>query len=582
MHPDDRSGLCEYLEAFKDSTEDFLFAYSFDPDGRISTQKWGRKAFWEFARRAGGVLRTAGLVRGDRFCLCVGANQPFDLAFRLGAVMTGTVPVTINWQADTADRVAYKIRRTESRLIVIDDVFDPALLSSVREMSPDIPVLGLSELPARKRLEEDALLKSLPAEATRLIVFTSGTTAQPKGVELPYRAYRANRATFEQFLRIDPSDRFAALIVNPLHHANSSAITDWALRRPGTHLHLLPRYSTLYWKVLAAVADGPCDRIVAPTVSRHFDFLEALDRANRLPLPVAALTKAMRKVDFLIGSAPVGPATINRLLGYTGRIPAVRFGATETCLQSIGIPVAMPEEAKLRAFEKGWHHRTGDGPQPGYYIGRPHPPHTAARVVESVTAGQTGFMKDCAPGRPGYLIVSGNHLMSAYTGEPGQTRAVFHDKWYTGLKDIGYTLVSEHDGDLDFYWMSRESTMLIRGGANYAYDQINAEIKAALERRFGLKTEDFDVAVVGLKLESEHEDSCCVTVAPASALARNKLPEDPDCLMRQLNQVVSKAARADYVRFGPIPRNFKGAVLVKQLAAGFEDRRKSGDAGQET
>jgi hypothetical protein len=74
---------------------------------------------------------------------------------------------------------------------------------------------------------------------------------------LPYRSYVANRQTFESFLQItDASDVFAPVLVNPLHHTNSTAFSDWALRRPGTQLHLFERYTTAYWGVLARVATG--------------------------------------------------------------------------------------------------------------------------------------------------------------------------------------------------------------------------------------------------------------------------------------------------------------------------------------
>jgi acyl-CoA synthetase (AMP-forming)/AMP-acid ligase II len=577
MPTGNRSGWFEYLHAFEGRDENFLFYYGADDSGRLKERCWRRDEFWRTARRAATVLRDHRLQAGDRFCLCVGANQPLDLAFRLAAAMTGTIPVTVNWQADTVERVCYKIGLTESRLIITDGIFKPADLAAVQRQFPEAPVFRLSDLDRRETMKTERIAARMSDDAARLIVFTSGTTGQPKGVELSYRAYRTNRATFEQFLQIDSADRLAVLIVNPLHHANSSAITDWALRRPATHVHLLSRYTTAYWKILARVAEQGYDRIVAPTVSRHFDFLEELDRDRRLPLPQADLKRAMRKVDFLVGSAPVGPATIERLLRYAGRVPSVRFGATETCLQSIGIPMALPEHAKLAAFEKGWAHTFGGSPQPGYYIGRPHSPHTDAMIVKSIKTGEPGCMVECPPGQPGYIVVRGRNLMSGYIREPEKTRAVFHEDWYTGLKDIGFTLVSEHDGERDYYWMSRDSMMLIRGGANYAYDQINHEIRAWLEVRYGLTREDVDLAVVGLKVESEHEDACCLTLERKTPLAKELLAGETDQFKQLLNQNVSKNARVDYLRFGTIPRNFKGTVLVKRLAAAFDRGLKGKD-----
>ena len=48
-------------------------------------------------------------------------------------------------------------------------------------------------------------------------------------------------------------------MANPCHHTNTTAISDWAFRRPHSHLHLLQRYSTAYWKTLAAAAAGVHD-----------------------------------------------------------------------------------------------------------------------------------------------------------------------------------------------------------------------------------------------------------------------------------------------------------------------------------
>lgn len=98
--------------------------------------------------------------------------------------------------------------------------------------------------------------------------------------------------------------------------------------------------------------DKGYDRIVAPTVSRHFDFLETLSTSQKLDIDMKKLKIAMSKLDFIIGSAPVGPTTVERLLKYTGKIPTVRFGSTETCLQVMGIPRYLDEKKGLRFLKK--------------------------------------------------------------------------------------------------------------------------------------------------------------------------------------------------------------------------------------
>jgi len=151
------------------------------------------------------------------------------------------------------------------------------------------------------------------------------------------------------------------------------------------------------------------------------------------------------------------------------------------------------------------------------------------------------------------------------------TREAFHQGWYTGLKDIAFALKNQQDHGLDYYWVTRESTLLIRGGANYAYDQINAELTNFIAHHYQLPVDSFDIAVVGLKVNSEHEDSCCVTIELRDRQAQKKVAEIRKTFQDMAAQHVSKGARPDYIRFAQIPRNFKGAVLIKELAAEFSE-----------
>jgi len=138
------------------------------------------------------------------------------------------------------------------------------------------------------------------------------------------------------------------------------------------------------------------------------------------------------------------------------------------------------------------------------------------------------------------------------------------------------------------YWMSRDSALLIRGGSNYAYIQIEQELKSFLVGlKMGLKSETTSVAVVGLKLQSEHEDACCVTIEcdVEEESERNEL--ERIFLERACSSSggVSKGAKPNNVRFGKIPKNFKGAILVRELKREWTEeieRRKlsaSSDAG---
>ena len=544
-----------------------------------------RGEFLSLAKRAAALIQASPLEKGDRFALCFGRNHYHDLAFRLAATMTGTVPVTINWQADTYDRVCDKIKQTCSKLIVMDSFFDQAIIDRLPGDFPLSPLLHADTIEHHPEICDPKWTRDTDPESTRIIIFTSGTTGRAKGVKLPYDAYLHNRLTFEHFLAIKPATRLAVIIVNPLHHTNSTAITDWALRRPGSHIYLIEKYSANYWDILSDISQLNYHRRVAPTVSRHFDFLETLSRKGKLPLSRDKFKARLIKIDFLIGSAPVGPTTIRRLQKVTGRIPIVRFGSTETCLQVMGTPCYMSEKNRLNTFQKGWKHIVSGTLQPGYYIGRPHSPYTEARVVKSITPNKhhkkdKDFMADCPTGQAGYLITRGKNIMSGYVGVTEETQKIFHKGWYIGLKDICFTLKNHVDQEPDFYWVGRESTLLIRGGANYAFDQIDNELAGFVSKTYHLPRDAFDLAVVGLKIGSEHEDSCCVTMEVKTKTGEANRARIEKSFLDTAGRSVSKGARPDYIRFGKIPRNFKGAIRVKELAENYRTWLGLGEASR--
>lgn len=80
-----------------------------------------RGEFLTLAQKAASVLASSGLSAGDCHVHFFSCNTLGDLAFRLASVMLGTVPVTINWQADTPERVVHKVRVTSSALVLVDD-----------------------------------------------------------------------------------------------------------------------------------------------------------------------------------------------------------------------------------------------------------------------------------------------------------------------------------------------------------------------------------------------------------------------------------------------------------------------------
>ncbi len=556
----------EYQVAFEDREQPFLEYYYFAGKG-IKRRALTRGEFWDLACSGARYLSDRGAAKGDRVLHCFSANSLYDPLFRLASVLVGCVPVTINWQADDDERIVAKAGITGAKFIVFDEEF-ARRIEAIRSASNIKAVLEAGKLESYG-ITGNWINPALNHDDERIVIFTSGTTGEPKGVSLSYGNYLANKLSFEHYFGVSETTQLDFMLVNPLHHTNSTAFLDWGMRRRGTKIHLLQRYATLYWKVLVDVARQKRDLLIAPMVSRHIDFLEELHNRSELPVEVDEIRSALSATEMMIGSAPVGPTTIKRVLTFSEHMPIVRFGSTETCLQVMATTRTLSQSELTRAFEAGWSHCYRGESAVGYYIGRDHPPFTQVRAVRAIDPESTGYLQPCEVGEPGYLVTRGPNIMSHYVGDDEATRSVFHRGWYTGLRDIVFTLENEADGQLDYYWVTRDSSLLIRGGANYSCEQVGAELSKVLMEDFDLKTEQFKLAVIGLRVESEHEDSCCVTIelSPEAIHKQGELETDFSSKARER---VRKGFRPDYVRFAEIPTNFKGLVLFPELRQAYK------------
>lgn len=78
--------------------------------------------------------------------------------------------------------------------------------------------------------------------------------------------------------------------------------------------------------------------------------------------------------------------------------------------------------------------------------------------------------------------------------------------------------------------------------------------------------------MIGLRMESEHEDVCLATIEFRGDAAQkmpmgDDAPEAAAAFVAAARAAVSKGAKPDRARFAPIPKNFKGAVLVPELVS---------------
>ena len=175
------------------------------------------------AEALGSWLVTSGLERGSR-CSILAANSPRWIACYLATVAAGMVTVPLD-TAFNAEQVAKLLQASGSSLLFVDAKHLPVAQRAVAGS----PIRLMLLEPAESSLpgpDFDAIVKAgsdgfIPVDAagdeTAAILYTSGTTSNPKGVMLTHDNFHAE--TEGVFRLIDITPRDAVLGVLPLFHA---------------------------------------------------------------------------------------------------------------------------------------------------------------------------------------------------------------------------------------------------------------------------------------------------------------------------------------------------------------------------
>lgn len=360
------------------------------------------------------------------------------------------------------------------------------------------------------------------ADDVALLLYTSGTTGTPKGVQLSHRNLNATAAQARAWVTPMRPGEEVFMACLPLFHVFGCSLSMNAGLTVGAMIHLIPKPET--GLILDAIRRRtPTTMIAVPPL-----FERLVDGAKERGISLQGIRTG------IAGAMSLRPELVEAWEAATGGLLIEGYGLTECSPIVAGNPV---DETRT----------------PGS-IGVPFP-DTRVRLADP-----EDLDRDVELGEAGEILVKGPQVFSGYRNRPEETDEAFHDGWFR----TGDIAVAGEDGFLKI--VDRLKEMVITGGFNV----YPSEVEEAIRGHEGIE----DIAVVGMVDELGTEEVVAAVVTPDGLLP------DVEALRRRLKERLTayKVPRRFHV-ISELPRNETGKVLRREVRARLEeiDRRRHRD-----
>ena len=170
--------------------------------------RWTYSRLWDESGQVATLLQRRGLTKGDQVILW-GPNSPHWVLIFFGCIRAGVILVPLDLRS-APDYVARVVSRTDPKL-AFTSRFTPK-----GDVDLSIPEVAFEELEASIAGLPQPEHVDIKPEDLAEIMFTSGTTGDPKGVMLTHRNLTANIEGISQYISCDPSGRLLSIL--PLSH----------------------------------------------------------------------------------------------------------------------------------------------------------------------------------------------------------------------------------------------------------------------------------------------------------------------------------------------------------------------------
>ena len=492
-----------------------VLAHHADRFGERPCLVWGdeRISYAELERRAAATaagLAALGVRRGDVVAILL-YNCPEFLEAMFAVSRIGAVFMPINWRL-AGEEVAYIATHAGATCVISEPELAPLTdaargrLAGARFVAVGGPAEGWTPFASLRAAGPPPAIEPVDGDDLHRLMYTSGTTARPKGVMITYaNLYWKNVAHVVEF-GITGAD--TGLACGPLYHVGALDLTTTTVLYAGGTVEIHRKFDaervldTIERRGITNVwlAPSMVNALLAhPTLDgRDLSGLRlVIDGGEKMPLPL-----------------------IERLLrAFPGAWFADAYGLTETVSGDTFLD-------KRQTVEK---------------IGSVGKPCLHLEVAVHDDDGRA-----VAPGTLGEIVLRGPKVFKGYWKDPDATASAFRGGWFhTG--DLGYL-----DADDFLYVVDRKKDVIISGGENIASLEVErvlyehpAVLEAAVVARPDPRWNEVPVAFVVLR-EGAHAAVDELHEFCRARLARFKVPRAIELL-------------------DVLPRNPSGKVLKRVL-----------------
>ena len=477
-------------------------------------------------QRLAAAFAELGLGRGDAIA-AVDTNSHRYLEAYYAAAAVGAVFVPVNYRAKRPE-LHHMLHAAGARAVLVGRRYAGEVTGLAGELPELRHVIGFEAPPPGGGMTVEDLIAGATREQepcevneqdTTILMYTSGTTARPKGVMLTHHDFTTYVCGTVELA--DGTPRGTALICVPLYHI-AGATGAMTTLFGGRRIVMMRQFDAATWLRLVE-EERVTHAFLVPTMVKQL--LDAPDFARRDLSSLESLS---------YGGAAMPLAVIRRAIATfpptVGFVNA--FGQTET---TSTLTILGPDDHRLTgdaaAVERKLRRLTS--------IGRPLPDVELAIVDDAGHAVATGAI--------GEIVVRTPRVMKGYAGGGG--RDVVDAEGWLHTRDMGWLDEAGY-----VFLAGRKDDMIIRGGENIA----PAEVEATLQ----LHPDVEEAAVVGVPdVEWGQRVAAAIALRPGARVTAAELVEF--CRAR-----LASFKKPEVVRFFPaLPKNPMGKILRRDIRA---------------